>query len=83
MKPTLPSSPKKEWKNQNPQPVSTIHPPQRPTSPNHETKKLEKRPQSSEAKVRQRRFLIEQKEIMAHLQAKKLHDEVKDYLNDK
>jgi hypothetical protein len=41
------------------------------------------RPQSPEwKKERTRKFIIGQKEIMALLQAKKLHHEVKAYQND-
>ena len=77
MRPVLPSLPTKEAKT---------HKPPLPPSPNHEAraaeqgvKPQEKKPLSPEEKARHRKFIIEQKQMMAHYQAKKLHDEVKEY----
>jgi hypothetical protein len=42
-----------------------------------------KRPQNPEGKERQRQFIIGQKEMMAHFQAQKLHDEVTAYEHEK
>ena len=74
-------TPRREIPDQKPYPPSP-----QPASPKQGEKKLqpqatvklqEKRPLSPEAKGRQRQFIIGQKEMMAHLQAKKLHDEVR------
>ena len=90
-KPVLPSSPKKEARPQkpqqrlSPQPVSRNNPPpsrqalpiQSPKIPEAVVKG--KKPQSPEDKERYRQFIIGRKEMMAHFQARKLHDEVKAY----
>jgi hypothetical protein len=88
----LPVPPKLSPKNQRIQrswcipAIPPYKPKPRPSSPKQKANKpvvpvksQEKRPQSAEEKERQRRFIIEQKEIEAHLQAKKLHSEVRKY----
>jgi hypothetical protein len=95
MKPVLPSPPKKEIKPQKPQrPLSPQYvsndtpPPSGHALPIQSPKKPEavvknKRPQNPEGKERQRQFIIRQKEMMAHFQAQKLHDEVTAYEHEK